>query len=268
MGGLFENLDDALYEMANKSDSNTLQNIYFDSMRELRKRRAGIDQDFNREVLRIYDRFWETGEVNVVTASLDELSKNAEMALLEDDELEDSLAITNMISKADNRYTRELYAMGQRFAHIIGSGQVDEHFAQQTPLSPVVLCAAFQTSFVDVPVELPVKLVVYKLFDRHVMHFIGGLYDEINILLGKAGVIPKLTPRVRRNPISPVILPGEGGNSHVAGESSYIVEPSAQSFYGESQTVDVQGEVFVPSSSCWMCVAPGFPTPRPPPARC
>jgi predicted TIM-barrel fold metal-dependent hydrolase len=31
MGGLFENLDDALYEMANKSDSNALQNVYFDT---------------------------------------------------------------------------------------------------------------------------------------------------------------------------------------------------------------------------------------------
>ena len=244
MGGLFENLDDALYEMANKSDSNTLQNIYFDSMRELRKQRVGIDRAFNREVLRIYDRFWETGEVNVVQASLDELSKSSELALLEDDELEDSLAITNMISKAENRFTRELYAMGQRFAYIIGSGQVDERFAQQTPLSPAVMCAAFQTAIVNVPVELPVKLVVYKLFDRHVMHFIGGLYDEINILLGKAGVIPKLTPKIRRNPVSPAMMRGDGADSHLAGDSSYVAEPSTQSVYASSQAIDVQGEVF------------------------
>jgi hypothetical protein len=57
MGGLFENLDDALYEMANKSDSNTLQNIYFDSMRELRKQRNNIDHTFNQELLRAYDLF-------------------------------------------------------------------------------------------------------------------------------------------------------------------------------------------------------------------
>ena len=49
MGGLFENLDDALYEMANKSDSNTLQNIYFESMRELRKQRNNIDRTLNQE---------------------------------------------------------------------------------------------------------------------------------------------------------------------------------------------------------------------------
>ncbi len=249
MGGLFENLDDALYEMANKSDSNALQNVYFDSMRELRKQRVGIDRVFNHELLRVFDRFWETGEVEVRRQTLEDLSKSSELALLDDDELEDSLAITNMISKAENRYARELYAMGQRFAFIIGRGQVDERLAQQIPIAPDVLCAAFQVAMNNVSVELPVKLVVYKLFDHHVMHFIGGLYDEINILLGKAGVIPKLTPKVRRNPISPAMLRGDGGESQLAGESSYMADPS-QSIYttpvqgGPGAGMSVQGEIF------------------------
>ncbi len=249
MGGLFENLDDALYEMANKSDSNTLQNVYFDSMRELRKQRVGIDRVFNQELLRVFDRFWESGEVEVRRHSLEDLSKSSELALLNDDELEDSLAITNMISKAENRFARELYAMGQRFAFIIGGGQVDERLALETPLAPAVLCAAFQVAMSNVPVELPVKLVVYKLFDHHVMHFIGGLYDEINILLGKAGVIPKLTPKVRRNPVSPAMLRGDAGESQLAGESSYLAEPSQPAYTTPVQGVpasgvSVQGEVF------------------------
>jgi hypothetical protein len=249
MGGLFENLDDALYEMANKSDSNTLQNVYFDSMRELRKQRIGIDRAFNQELLNVYDRYWEIGEVQVRQQSLEDLSMSSELALVDDEELEDSLAITNMISKAENRFTRELYAMGQRFAYIIGGGRVDESMAQQTPVSPAVLCGAFQVAMTNISVELPVKLVVYKLFDHHVMHFIGGLYDEINILLGKAGVIPKLTPKVRRNPISPALRRGDGGESQLAGESSYLSEPGQSAYTtpteGEPYTgVSLQGEVF------------------------
>jgi hypothetical protein len=246
MGGLFENLDDALYEMASKSDSNTLQNIYFESMRELRKQRSDIDRILNQEVLRVYDHFWETGEVGVRQPSLDELSLDTEMSLLGDDELEDSLAITNMVSKAENRFTRELYAMGQRFAYVIGGGRVDERFPQESPLSPAVLCGAFQVAMANVPVELPVKLVVYKLFDRHVMHFIGGLYDEINILLGKAGVIPKLTPKIRRNPVAPAMMHGESAESHLAGDSSYMAEAATgQSLYSATaQPADLQDEVF------------------------
>lgn len=163
------------------------------------------------------------------------------MALVDDEDLEDSLAVTNMVSKSEGRFSRELYAMSQRFAYVIGGGHVDERIAQQSPLMPGVICNAFQVAMTDVPVELPVKLVVYKLFDRHVMHYIGGLYDEINLLLGRAGVITKLTPKVRRNPVAPA-LRSDGGESYLASDSSYVsTSSSMQASTAEEQ---VQAEIF------------------------
>ncbi|MBL3527432.1 MAG: DUF1631 domain-containing protein [gamma proteobacterium endosymbiont of Lamellibrachia anaximandri] len=203
MSGLFEKLDDAMYELADKSGNDSVQTTYFDAMRELRKERARIDRVFSREVLQKFDRFWETGEAPVTQRTFAELSRDSEMSLLGEDELEDSLAITNMISKSENRYSRELYALGQRFAQLIGD--LDELSEQRNPLAPGVVCNAFQEAMRNVGVDLPVKLVIYKLFDKQVMHYIGGLYDELNLVLGKAGVIPKLTPQVRRNPVSPAV---------------------------------------------------------------
>jgi hypothetical protein len=203
MAGLFEKLDDAMYELADKSEHNSLQSTYFNTMRDLRKDRVRIDREFCREVLDRYDRFWETGEVDVSQRSFDELSRESEMSLLDDNELEDSLALVNMISKGENRYSRELYALGRRFAHI--ANLADEVSSQNNPLAPAVICTAFQESLRSLPVELPVKLIIYKQFDKQVMHYVGGLYDELNLLLGKAGVIAKLTPRVRRNPVAPAV---------------------------------------------------------------
>jgi hypothetical protein len=243
MSDLFENLDDSLYEMANKSENNSLQNIYFDSMRELRKQRAGVDRSFTQELLSIYDRYWETGEIHINQPSLDELSRDSEMSLVENDELEDSLAITNMVSKSESRYAKELFAMAQRFAYVIGGGKVDEQMAQHSPLEPGVVCNAFQFAMSNVPVELPVKLVVYKLFDRHVMHYIGGLYDEVNLLLGRAGVIPKLTPKVRRNPVAPSVR-GEGSESYLASDSSYVTTTTQSPESQMATAGDVQAEVF------------------------
>ncbi|MBA1443335.1 MAG: DUF1631 domain-containing protein [Chromatiales bacterium] len=203
MSGLFEKLDDAMYELADKSGNDSVQTAYFDAMRELRKERARIDRVFSREVLQKFDRFWETGEAPVNQRTFAELSRDSEMSLLGEDELEDSLAITNMISKSENRYSRELYALGQRFVQLTGdTGEVSE---QHNPLAPGVICNAFQEAMRNVEVDLPVKLVIYKLFDKQVMHYIGGLYDELNLVLGKAGIIPKLTPQVRRNPVSPAV---------------------------------------------------------------
>ncbi len=203
MSGLFEKLDDAMYELADKSGNDSVQTTYFDAMRELRKERARIDRVFSREVLQKFDRFWETGEAPVNQRTFAELSRDSEMSLLGEDELEDSLAITNMISKSENRYSRELYALGQRFVQL--TGDTDEVSEQHNPLAPGVICNAFQEAMRSVEVDLPVKLVIYKLLDKQVMHYVGGLYDELNLVLGKAGVIPKLTPQVRRNPVSPAV---------------------------------------------------------------
>lgn len=244
MSGLFENLDDALYEMANKSESNSLQNIYFDSMRQLRKQRSGIDRRFNQEILRVFDSYWETGEVSIKQPTLDELSLESEMSLVDDEDLEDSLAVTNMISKSESRFSRELFAMSQRFDYLISGGSAEEAQTQNTPLAPSVICNAFQVAMVEVPVELPVKLVVYKLFDRHVMHYIGGLYDDINLLLGRAGVIPKLTPKVRRNPVAPSLRVDGGGESYMAGDSSYMSSTSPASSATVATEEAMQAELF------------------------
>jgi hypothetical protein len=246
MSDLFENLDDSLYEMANKSENNALQNDYFESMRRMRKERAKVDRNFNHELLFAYDRYWETGEVTVAQPTLDELSRDSEMALVDDEDLEESLAITNMVSKSENRFSRELYAMSHRFASVIYGGHVDESQIKKSPLDPGIICKAFQMAMTDVPVELPVKLVIYKLFDRHVMHYVGGLYDEINLLLGRAGVIPNLTPKIRRNPIAPS-LRDDRSDSYLASDSSYVSNTASTLSHQPDQGVtseQVQAEIF------------------------
>ncbi|MFI0456945.1 MAG: hypothetical protein ACH254_05025, partial [Candidatus Thiodiazotropha endolucinida] len=73
--------------------------------------------------------------------------------------------------------------------------------------------------------------------------YIGGLYDEINLLLGRAGVIPKLTPKVRRNPVSPS-LRGEGGESYLASDSSYMSSSAPASTATAATEEVIQAELF------------------------
>jgi hypothetical protein len=206
---LFEQLDDSLYELADKSLNNALQSSYFDGMRVLRKERLRIDTEFTQQVLVVFDHFWETGHVETTKHSLSELNQDSEMELLDNEELEDSLAVTNMVSKSENRYARERFALTQRFFYLISGGQQDSaSVAEASPLEPAVICNAFQAAMRDVGIELPVKLIVYKHFEKHVTHYLGGLYDEINLVLSKAGIIPRLTQKIRRNPIAPSVQSG------------------------------------------------------------
>ena len=199
MQELFEHLDDELYQLADKSTSDMLQTRYFDAMRELRKLRDSIEQAFLRDQLDRYEAFWKQpagAGGTEVAGDLDELS------LVDEDELEENLAVCGMVSKAENRYHRELFALNMRFAQLAG---VSDLSSRNNPIGPYNLAEGFRAAMTQWSGELGVRLVVFKLFDRYVMGYVGGLYDDINDQLVEAGILPKIVQRVRRNPVAPSI---------------------------------------------------------------
>jgi hypothetical protein len=197
---LFEHLDDELYQLADKSTSDVLQTRYFDAMRELRKLRSPIEEAFLKDQLSRYDRFWQKP---VVEDALAEMAGGAdELSLVDEDELEENLAVGGMVSKAENRYHRELFALNMRFAQLVG---VADLTTKANPVGPQTLADGFRNAMRQWNGDLGVRLVIFKLFDRYVMGYIGGLYDELNDHLVEAGILPKIVQRVRRNPVAPSV---------------------------------------------------------------
>lgn len=201
---LFDHLDDELYQLADKSTSDVLQTRYFDAMREIRKLRSGIEQAFVREQMVRFDRFWRD-PAGVIAADRPRDGVDAaadELSLVADDELEENLAVTGMATKAENRYSRELFALNMRFAQLAG---VRELSSSCNPIGPLGLADGFRAALRPWDGDLEVRLVVFKLFDRYVMGYVGGLYDDVNDRLAEAGVLPKIVQRVRRNPVAPSV---------------------------------------------------------------
>ncbi len=258
LAGLFEKIDDALYELADKADSNALQTGYFSAMRDIRKARASVEKEFGSKILDGYDRFWRYGTYRQTRSDLEDGGiASSDLALVDDDELEESLAVSNMISKGENRYHQELYALDRRFACVLSEVEVDN---QNNPLAPAAFCNNFRDVIRGIEVDIPVKLVIYKLFDRQVMHYVGGLYDEINRLFGQANIMPKLKVKANRNPVAPSarrdergrrqVQPGplgnQAGQGAVQGGFVQPSEPHDGAAYGYAGDVEqgVQGEVF------------------------
>lgn len=197
MDDLFERLDDILYSLADKADNNQSQLLYFDAMRELRKEREGIENGFNQSLLEGYDQFWKSGPRTILPDSASAPQPGDEFGLVENYDLEEGLAVDSMVSKGENAYFRDLYALDQRFSYLLNGLQVA---GEGNPVSPAVFCQIFKSSISGISIELPIKLIIYKQFEREVIGRIGAFYDELNITLAKAGVLPRLKHSVRRNP--------------------------------------------------------------------
>jgi hypothetical protein len=194
LGNLFEQVDDALFDLAEKAENNAAQMHYFDGMREVRKRRPMVERSFLAQVSRNLDDFASKGPV-AATPSEAPPSGPLELSLVADNELEESLAITSMIGKNETRLARDLFAVNQRLSVICGGMKIDD---ASNPIGPAALSQAFRQSVRELSADMRVKLIIYKLFDRYVLATLDELYQETNAELVRAGVLPQLRHEVRR----------------------------------------------------------------------
>lgn len=202
---LYDKLDDGLFEQAlfeksGKSDS--LDNLFFDTMRQLRKQREGFIKSYVTKLIRQYDDFWRLEILDDEANSLLIDIKEESLTLLDEGDLEEDLALDGVIAKGMRQFSKEVYALNQRFAAMKGAEVTDE----QNPVGPSVISRVFPASITGLDVDLRIKLVIYKLFEREVIQYLGAMYDDLNGMLKAAGVLPKLPSRVKHNPISPAVI--------------------------------------------------------------
>jgi hypothetical protein len=197
VSALLDNVDDALFDLAERAESNAAQTQFFDGMREVRKRRPLLERLFGEQVARNFSEL-AAGQPRARRNAA--LTRTAELALVDDRDLEESLAIASMVSKAEGRLTSPLHALNQRLAVICGGHKIDE---ASNPLGPASLARAFRIALRELEVDIRVRLIVLKLFERYVLAGLDALYHDINVQLMEAGVLPHLRHVIARSPSEP-----------------------------------------------------------------
>jgi len=183
---LYDNVDDALFDLAERSGG-TSQMRFFDGMREIRRRR----QQAHGAWLDLVARNFAQLERPDPTRTRSERPKavSSELELVEDHKLEEEIAIAAMSEKAQVRLNRVLHALETRLTHLLGGRAVD---ASNNPVGPRLLSEAFGESLSELTIDLEVKLIVFKLFERHVLGGLEPVYEEMNAVLLKGGVLPEM----------------------------------------------------------------------------
>lgn len=213
VGVLFENIDDALFDLAEKAENNAAQTQFFDGMREVRKKRHLVERRFQEQVTRTFNEF-ASGRARVARAETAPQG-GASLSLVDDQELEQSLAVSGMVAKANSRWSRALFQINQRLSVLTGGGNVDDAI---NPIGPAALGDAFREATREFDLGLHVRLIVYKLFDRYVMSGLDGLYEEVNAELIQAGVLPQIGA-------TPVRAPGSAGGYAAASAHGVAAAP-------------------------------------------
>ncbi|WP_313516171.1 DUF1631 domain-containing protein [Pseudomonas sp.] len=220
---LFDNADDTLFEMADRATSNAEQNAFFEAMRDLRLKRKSIERGF---LEKLFAAFANLNQYEIGKApQLDSVSFDS-LSLVQNDELEESVAIDTMVAKVISRASRPLGHLTTRL-----NTQVSKKLEDKTnPLGPSALCEFFLDACRSLGVEIRVKLIVLKLFEKYVLSSLDELYVEANDSLVAAGVLPDLknaSPQRRQQ--------ARGTPSH-----AYLGEGETRAPLGEGYSGEVQ----------------------------
>ncbi|MEE8059683.1 MAG: DUF1631 domain-containing protein [Pseudomonadales bacterium] len=193
---LFDNIDDALFELADRAEHNVEQNIYFESMREVRIKRRGMELGMGRELDESFRQLLATGAPPVLTDTLsaDEISMD-NLSLVADEELEELVAVDSMVVKAERQFNIPLKQLTTRLDTLIDGQAVT---GKNNPFGPTVICQAFIVVCRELDLDIKAKLVLFKLFDRYVMGGLGSVYQLCNTVLVEGGILPKLEQRNHR----------------------------------------------------------------------
>lgn len=241
VGTLFENVDDALFDLAERAGSNAIQTEYFDGMREVRKKRQLVERLFQEQATKAFGDFAD-GKLKAVKPEVAPQAINAGLSLVDDVELEESLAVTSMVAKAENRLQRALYQVNQRLGVISGGGKVED---ASNPIGPAALGNAFRNAIREFEVNIQVKLIIYKLFDRYVMAGLEPVYDEVNVELIRAGVLPQIRHVLPQGDRSRGSGSAGGGSvdPHMAGDMA-PGDAGGQGGYYDPAATGLQAEIY------------------------
>ncbi|MBG6286821.1 DUF1631 domain-containing protein [Pseudomonas nitroreducens] len=229
MQALFDNADDTLFEMADRAANNAEQSAYFEAMRDLRLKRKGIERGFLQKV---FESFANLNQYEIGRAPVLDTVSYENLTLVQNDELEESVALDAMVAKVMSRDGVALTHLTTRFNTLVSKKVEDK----TNPLGPRQLCEAFLEACRGLGVEIKVKLIILKLFEKYVLADAEHLYAEANQTLIALNVLPELKSVPLRRPPQRTVPSSQGAAPAAAGAA----EAGEQAGAGQYMDADNQ----------------------------
>ncbi|MBM7061501.1 DUF1631 domain-containing protein [Pseudomonas sp. UL073] len=242
--GVFGQVDDTLFECAEKAENNQVQTLFFDNMREIRRQRPRIERSYHQQIAQNFNDFLE-GKLKDAEQP-DEVSVD-ELTLMQNEDYEESLQVTNMVSRVKSRCAQQLFALEQRLAVLNNGHKLGE---DSNPFGPQAIAQAFRDALAPSPFPLRIKTILYMLFDRHVMQSLDSMYEAMNKRLIDAGVLPNLKYSVQRRQESAKpateaptqAAPQESASSHPASSGAAPTMPGSATSASGTPIAGSQGQ--------------------------
>ena len=192
----FENLEDELCAAADQAKSDVLKNAYWGTILELKHDRENLEEIIGKSVT---DKLTGTGKgKDTALQKLKEQDEGSELSLVDSQKFEDWLNISEVISRLNNLFERELQVLDGKVSFISkqssGNGT--------NPLAPDYICELFWDEVDKYGFDYEIRKTLYKIFETSLKTNLSGLYDPLMSLM--EGVHPKISSpgNIKANTVS------------------------------------------------------------------
>lgn len=198
----FDRIEEELFTLAEQSVDRELQALYLEARAQAREKRSGIEGAFRQRFLGEFD-----GKVRGDAAPPPKARLTMELSLVDDADLEESIALSSMANKLKSGAEEELGALTKRLGYLLDEPDLP---GESNPLSPESVCKAIQEACGQISAGYEVKLMLMRLFEQHVARDLPQVYRDVNARLVE---LHQVLPDIRvtyRAPVQPSQRPAPG----------------------------------------------------------
>lgn len=177
---LFDQADDIIFEMLEHAANNKERRTFLDAMLILRRERIGIISGCLKGLSSAFTAAELTDRVGEAADP-----DSSQMSLISTEDLDERLAVSTMEQRASARFSTEIFDVERRLSHL---SRVSGTELPINAFQPARIVRSFRQSVRGLQVDLPIKLVIYKLFDRVVLSEVGEFYRGASDILEKEGI--------------------------------------------------------------------------------
>lgn len=179
MNQMLKTAGDRLFRLSEKAGSNERQMDYLDAIRLLNRESDTIKNQF----------FISLNESLSSQTSSAADNETSELSLVEQDEMEEMVAITTMHSQAMNLYGEEVNNLITRLEYL---ELYTDRIFDKDAVEPKQLCEVFKNTLEPLNLPITTRLIFFRLYNDTVNAKLVVLYESLNKLCINAGILPEI----------------------------------------------------------------------------
>lgn len=215
-----------------RAGSNTMSSEILAVQHSVRKKAKDLQHYFTGYFLEGFVKF---NKRKLNTSIGDDEGRIQDLSIVDNDVLEESIAISSITQRADTYFAEPIWALNQRFGVLANGEPVTE---SSNPISPIQFCDALRRSLKLIEFTPRTKITAYKVFDLQLLNLFRFVSEDVNAYLKSQGILPNIRYTLPKSdaPKSSLL---EDGDSLGRREADYGLQRAEE----QNAEVQTQGEL-------------------------